>query len=395
MVFAGDFAQLPPAIGGESKSLYSQSIGIHSTKLADQEDAIGKGLWHQITTVVILRQNMRQRNQSEEDTKLRRALENLRYKSCDAKDISFLRSLNSSSLPGRKSITAPGFRDAPIITGTNAHKDVYNALGSVRYATETGRTLVDFFSDNCTNIPASEKDLQSKQALQLRSLPDDVQKELWNQPTCCTNKFIAGKLSLCIGMPVMIGYNYTTELCMTRGQEGVVVGWQDAVGSCGQRVLDVLFVKLVNAPASVCLDGLPKDIVPIYPRSNTIVCSMPNGDKVIIRRKQVEVLLNFAMTDYASQGKTRVFNPIDLLSLTSHQGYYTALSRCATAAGTLILRGFILNMTMGGCSGFLHQEFRELELLDLKTIHEYEGSLPSSVSGNLRNDIIAELRKWK
>jgi hypothetical protein len=54
MIFAGDFAQLPPAIGQEYASLYSQSVGSNSTSRTDQEAAIGKALWHQVTTVVIL-----------------------------------------------------------------------------------------------------------------------------------------------------------------------------------------------------------------------------------------------------------------------------------------------------------------------------------------------------
>ena len=75
-IFAGDFAQLPPARSGAP--LYSGSVGtqLHSGQsIEQQESAIGKALWHQITTVVILRQNMRQARQSPEDAKLRTALE--------------------------------------------------------------------------------------------------------------------------------------------------------------------------------------------------------------------------------------------------------------------------------------------------------------------------------
>ena len=42
MVFSGDFAQLPPAIGGEHVSLYSRTIGTVSTDKKSQEEAIGK-----------------------------------------------------------------------------------------------------------------------------------------------------------------------------------------------------------------------------------------------------------------------------------------------------------------------------------------------------------------
>ncbi|KAF9460480.1 hypothetical protein BDZ94DRAFT_1169748 [Collybia nuda] len=58
VIFAGDFAQLPP-VGGQS--LYNGNVGtqIHSgLKLAGQQATIGKALWHQITTVVILRENI-------------------------------------------------------------------------------------------------------------------------------------------------------------------------------------------------------------------------------------------------------------------------------------------------------------------------------------------------
>jgi len=54
-----------------------------------QESAIGKALWHQVTTVVILRENMRQKSQSPEDAKFRKALENMRYKACTQEDIEF------------------------------------------------------------------------------------------------------------------------------------------------------------------------------------------------------------------------------------------------------------------------------------------------------------------
>ena len=60
MIFAGDFTQLPPVIGHKHASLYSRTVGNNAVSLREQEAAIGKALWHQVITVVILRQNMRQ-----------------------------------------------------------------------------------------------------------------------------------------------------------------------------------------------------------------------------------------------------------------------------------------------------------------------------------------------
>ena len=43
MIFAGDFAQLPPAMGSP---LYSYKIGLSGKTNYQQEEAIGKSIWH-------------------------------------------------------------------------------------------------------------------------------------------------------------------------------------------------------------------------------------------------------------------------------------------------------------------------------------------------------------
>jgi len=85
---------------------------------------------------------------------------------------------------------------------------------------------------------------------------------------------------------------------------------------------------------------LPENVVPLTCSSTTVKASLPNDDTILISRIQVEVLVNFAMTDFASQGKTRIKNPVDLNNLRTHQAYYTALSRSSSAKGTIILQGF-------------------------------------------------------
>ena len=127
------------------------------------------------------------------------------------------------------------------------------------------------------------------------------------------------------------------ELCMTHGQEGHVHGWQSRIGKKNQVVLDTLFIKLKDPPTEVQFEGLPKNVVPIYPTTNNIQASLPNDDRILVSHTQIEILVNFAMTDFASQGKTRPNNVCDLNNLQTHQSYYTSLSRSASAEGTLIL----------------------------------------------------------
>jgi len=397
MVFCGDFAQLPPVPGGEFKSLYSCTIGALGTSLASQEEAIGKALWHQITTVVILRQNMRQRTQSKQDGQLRTALENMRYKSCTPADIDFLYSRVSSTLPGRVSVTDAGFIGVPIITALNIHKDEINTIGAERFARETGQELVDFCSDDSINSRNCQTDRQTtqrvaKKFIKLSSIPDELQEHLWDQLPSENSMKIAGKLCLCLGMPVMIRNNFATELCITRGQEGYVCGWQSTLGSKNQRLLDTLFVKLKDPPKAIKFDDLPDNVVPIPKTSTSIEVSLPNDTKIRVVRSQVEVSLNFSMTDYASQGKTRPFNLVDLHNLRTHQAYYTAMSRSSSADGTLILQGFDPSKITGKISGALHQEFRELELLDDITDKHYRGKTALLLGDNTRNSLIKAYR---
>ena len=80
-------------------------------------------------------------------------------------------------------------------------------------------------------------------------------------PSCSDH--VLGSLSICVGMPVMIRHNVATECCITKGAEGTVASWQSSIGPHGQPVLDTLFVKLVNPPQDVYIDGLEKNIVPV------------------------------------------------------------------------------------------------------------------------------------
>jgi Helitron helicase-like domain at N-terminus/PIF1-like helicase len=398
MLFAGDFAQLPPAIGGEYAALYSRTVGNNSTRRRDQESAVGKALWHQVTTVVILRENMRQRSQTEDDARLRQALTNMRYKACNPDDISFLRSRISSNLPNRPSLARDCFRNVSIITALNIHKDEINRLGTMRFARETHQELVDFYSEDCVS-PSGEGKSSGKRSRKSKGrtavMTDNLQGILWNQPPSANDKCIPGKLSICIGMPVIVRNNSATELCITRGQEAVIYRWQSTAGSRGQQMLDTLFVKLVNPPQDVQFDGLPPNVVPLTRSTVSVRCSLPNDTSMTISRSQIEVLPNFAMTDYSSQGKTRPQNPVDLNNCRSHQSYYTALSRSASAAGTCIVQGFDSRMITGGASGALRQEFRELEILDDIVRLKYEGKLSETVDGDRRRSLIHKFRLWK
>ncbi|KAH7903740.1 hypothetical protein BJ138DRAFT_1020149 [Hygrophoropsis aurantiaca] len=343
---------------------------------------------------------MRQKIQSEEDAKLRTALENMRYKSCTEEDISFLETRIAGNLPDRPCLSDNTFRDVSIITAWNSQKDRINELGAARFAQDHGQDLIKFFSDDkwASGSESNERGRpmrKSRLAIHKSEvISTDDQEMLWALSPH-TSDHMAAQLQLCIGMPVMIRNNDATELCITKGQEGTVAGWQEGWGSKGQRVLDTLFVKLSNPPSDVKLDGLPLNVVPIPKSTRTIPVRLQSDAIRHVTREQVNVLLNFAMTDYASQGKTRPINVVDLQHCSNHQSYYTCLSRSASAAGTVIMQAFDRRKITGGASGWLRQEYRMLELLDEITLLKYNDELPDNVTGHRRNTLADSYQKWK
>ncbi|KAI0355690.1 hypothetical protein OH77DRAFT_1539414, partial [Trametes cingulata] len=362
MVLAGDFAQLPPPSSGSS--LYSYSVSASSTQYA-QHCGIGKALWHEFTTVVILRQNMRQRGMSAEDVRFRTALENMRYCQCTREDEKLILSRvwrptveNGGQLPKE-------FSDVSVITAWNAHRDAINAVRVKDFARDNGKKLYHFHS---IDKWAATRDFSSVRQAQraYHSIADpsrtsdhicaQLQQALWELPPAITENQ-AGVLSLCEGMPVLLKYNEATELCATNGAEAVVESWDSHVDS-GRDVLDVLYVRLTSPPRDVQLPGLPVNVIPLTRSRKTVTCTLPINDiQVSVSREQVMILPNFAMTDYCSQGRTRPLNLLHLAHCRNHQAFYTALSRSSSLRGTLLLGTFNTAKIRGGASKKLRREY--------------------------------------
>ncbi|KIK58936.1 hypothetical protein GYMLUDRAFT_170278 [Collybiopsis luxurians FD-317 M1] len=343
MIFVGDFAQLPP-VGGENVSLFSHTAGLNRTTLQGNYAAIGKALWHQVNTVVILRKNMRNQGQSVDDVKFRRALENMRYKACTPEDVRFLKTL-----------------DAPIIVGENRQKDEINRLGCLRYAADTSQKLTDFYStDSITTTLEEHREkstIKCKSRSKVNTMSAELQRLLWELPLSSHENHAAPVLTLCTGLPVIIRYNVATELNITKGQRATVYSWHASKGQYGNLVLDTLFVQLEKPPTPVNLDGLPTNVVPLLPRKNAGYVLLLDDSKLYVTRLQIDVLPGFAMTAYASQGHSMDKVTIMLNSLRDHHAFYTALSRCRSVANTTILQGFDPRIITGGASGSLRKNF--------------------------------------
>ncbi|KAJ7149842.1 hypothetical protein C8R43DRAFT_887621 [Mycena crocata] len=325
----------------------------------------------------------------------------MRYASCTDEDIAFLRSRVASDRPGHPHLDTLKYRNVSVITALNIHKDTINELGAERFAEDTGQELVDFYSVDKLSARAVQRyKWVGCQQARFKTLGPKLQKLLWDAAPSTTTEHVPGRLRLCVGMPVMIKVNEATELCMTKGQEAVVMGWDASVGPSGQKILDTLFVKLVKPPRDIQIPDLPLNVVPLGRTPTPLTVLLQDDSLLSLTREQVLVLPNFAMTDYASQGKSRDINVCHLNNCKDHRAYYVALSRGFSAADTVILQGFdpgkiTGGVKKGGMTGYLRQEFRELELLDEITKLRYEDKLPRTVTGIYRGKLLASFKKWK
>ena len=137
VIFAGDFAQLPP-IGQKRlfNHLDTRTVAQGGTK-AGQKTILGKLLWLSVTQVVILDKVMRQFGPENEP--FMKLLGRLRDGKCTDADT---RTLQNSG----ENIAEKKWKDCPLIVSKNDVKDALNARGATAFAARTNQQLHWYYS---------------------------------------------------------------------------------------------------------------------------------------------------------------------------------------------------------------------------------------------------------
>ena len=130
------------------------------------------------------------------------------------------------------------------------------------------------------NLCVTHQQTGKKHIVQHSKIPVKVQSMLWEQPFCANMKLILPKLSLCIGMPLMIQNNAAMELCITKGQEAFVHSWDSSHNSNGKWILETLFVELIDPPTMVTVGDLPQNVVPLMRTSVSTSCQLPDDTSI-------------------------------------------------------------------------------------------------------------------
>jgi hypothetical protein len=328
IILCGDLHQFPPVACAKLEALY------HPVNLAkDSDDAkIGRRIYEEFSTVVVLREQMRVTDHGWRDFLVR-----LRYAKVERRDLTMLRSLLLQCSP--IDFSSPPWADASLITPRHAVRTQWNEASLRKVCSENGlRLLVCHAEDTAKNRPLS---LRERYALAERSTRDGRRKR----------KDLPETIELAVGMKVMVTSNIATDLDITNGARGTVV---DIILNPEEPPLgDASIVQLKHLPQCVLvklnrtratrLDALDDGVIPIFPAKSSMQILLDRKTKTITRF-QYPITAAYCFTDYRSQGQTIPHVIVDIASPPTGKlslfNLYVALSRSSGRETIRLLREF-------------------------------------------------------
>ena len=321
IIFAGDFAQLPP-VG--QRSLYSQTKGHNISNPNVQADVFGRLLWLSVDVVVLLTQSMRQSGDANKG--FVELLGRLRVGKCNDNDYRLLQSRLLSTV--QPSWANEDWLDAPIIVMGNEAKDALNEGATLAFTRRSGCPVHWYKATDCVDGGGALGAEESQYLHRLHS--GETNQQL-------------GRIPLVIGMPVMITQNFDVESGIVNGCVGTLASIQYTVDSMHDRVA---VSCVVHTPSSA--DQPLPHLEPYHSvvLADTVEVHLQHpfrGGDLKFRHTQVPILPGFVMTVHKSQGATAERAIVDLDGCKGTESPYVMLSRVKSLAGLVILRLFSIN----------------------------------------------------
>lgn len=332
VIFTGDFGQLPPV---KLKALYDHRlldcIGQNQGQSEYGQDELnGAYLWRQVTEVICLKKNMRSAADPEyaalvgrirvgkpvTHTDVQQGIERTDYRT--------LHSRTLSAITRRSPTEAQAFENCPVIVVDKQLRDAINMRIVRQHAQRRG---VDM------------RYLRARDRIGGQFVSDDVQRQLLNLTTNKTGDLL-GAFPYIPGMSVMIQENLDLMHKAVNGSEGILLDVDVDVDDNGNEYAKCAYVHVKDS--GLHLDGLPPDVVPIYPSSKSYTYRTGGKGKaathVSISRLQLPLVPAYAYTDYKSQGRSLDRAIVDIASCRRLQSLYVMLSRVRTLDGLALLR---------------------------------------------------------
>lgn len=352
VIFAGDFAQLPPVLDAKLYTHLDQKK-LHAETSFGQKTTFGKLLWRSVGTVVILTEQMRQ--SGEGNREFVSLLNRLREGMCTKDDYSLL---NSRLVSTARGTSWDDWNDTPIIVSENAVKDALNMRATLAYAQRTHQS-VQWFDAIDTYRGTKVTDAR-------------VREYLLTQPSGKTGQRL-GKIPIALGMPVVVSQNFDVEGGLVNGSFGYLRDYRFQTDENGIRTLTSCIVEIPDFTADA-LPHLPPRHVAVL--SDMVeMCSIVHpvsGRSCTMKRFQVPLTPGFAMTAHKAQGLTLPRVVVDLASCRGTEQPYVMVSRCQSLDGLLVLRLFPISKITCRRSQEARNEFARLDLLRSELITTYD-----------------------
>jgi hypothetical protein len=363
VIFAGDMAQLPPP---SRRGLFSYRAAnttgngaLNGSNPQDRTDITSVTVWRQVDNCVVLKTIMRQKEE-----RFIHLLGRLRYGACTKEDKALLDRyvLLSENCSANTSLTRVSNwmddpkRAAPLISYTNAQRDLHNMRTSKAFAETTGQGFHVYHSMD--TIPNGRG--KGSVRVQLRNL---CREAAWNLPFKDTAD-LGGRLPLIPGMPVFLVKNLATELGLSNGSPGTLVSVKYTTQSNHQTTWRYAISVEVDFPSytnSKAMGHCPHRVTlePCKVDFNLMLSGQTKGNN--IQRLQIPIIPGFAYTAHNSQGCSLDAACIDLATCRSTAAAYVMLSRLRSLDGLCILRPFPESKITTHVSQEVRDELRRLD----------------------------------
>ena len=336
VILCGDLHQFPPVAAANSDVLY-QPIDIANDTVERQ---LGRKLYEEFTTVVILKEQMRV-----SDPVWREFLEHLRNGHVKEHHIKMLRTLIIGNNKGEPTdFEEEPWSEASLVTPRHAVRKHWNAAAVQKWCQKTGEQLIICHAEDTIN--GRTLTLSEKYRLATRNPTEKRRKR----------KDLPETVELARGMKVMVTNNVETDLDITNGARGEIVDiilHPDEPPLGDEPVMHLkyppayILVKLTRTRATR-LEGLEETVIPVEVASATmqITVKIRKGKtlKRTVQRRQYPVTAAYAFTDYRSQGQTIPYVIVDIATpptgTLSLFNLYVALSRSSGRGTIRLLRDF-------------------------------------------------------
>ncbi|KAJ3558871.1 hypothetical protein NM688_g667 [Phlebia brevispora] len=354
IIFAGDFAQLPPVGDGRLYGHVKFDNRTHRNKSAMTKTnriIYGKLLWLSIDVVVLLTEVMRQ--VGDVNRRFVDLLSRLRVGACVNDDQHILNSRLLDRL--RENNTAPEWRDCPVIVYDNATKDTLNIEAVKAFSRQIGRELHWYY---CTDRHLS------------RELNSDELRDLLLQQHSGTTKGLLGRIPLVLGMKVIISKNFDLDGGVLNGSIGTLRKIRFKINRFGERQLTscVVYVPESTTPD---ITELGSKEVPVLEESKKWCIRSHKSRKMLqITRTQVAIQPAYAFTCHRVQRQTFDRIVVDLEGCAGPEAPYIMLSRARSLEGIAILRPFSLKQITNPPNKSLRQENIRLDMIcEITKVH--------------------------